>query len=67
MTTTRLKRNTLIIATPNGIQRITSAWCPTCQIDRPTYHDQTGAAYFARHQQSGRSTWCKMSGKSVKA
>lgn len=46
-------------------KKLTSAHCPVCGIDRPTFRDKTFTLYFARHQQAGRSTWCSMSNKKV--
>jgi hypothetical protein len=46
-------------------RRLTSSRCPVCGIDRPTFRDKSFTLFFARHQQSGRSTWCKMSGQKV--
>jgi|MudIll2142460700_1097286.scaffolds.fasta_scaffold00120_18 DNA repair exonuclease SbcCD ATPase subunit len=51
----------------NEKTRTTSALCPVCKIERPTFHDRSLAAYYVRHHQAGRSTWCKMSGQRVPA
>lgn len=64
--TVTLKRQTDELAQPDA-QRLTSALCPKCGIERPTFRDKTFTQYFARHQQAGRGNWCEMSGKRVQA
>lgn len=48
-------------------KRITSQLCPSCGIDRPTFNDRQGHAYFIRHTAYGRGGWCPQSNQPVKA
>lgn len=60
----QLKRHTDELAVPDQ-KRLTSARCPICCVDRPTFHDKQFVLYFARHQQAGRGNWCEMSNQKV--